>query len=233
MKRNNLILTDMIIREIIENAAKQREMAMHKISLIRRDLTPDLFKELFMIRAQQIMIEHKSPGEFIVDDDNREVINLLYYHATRNEKKINPYNGIILNGSYGCGKSVLIGAYCRVLNDIGIINEKIEEFHSVELADHIRLNGIIAYARKPLLIQDLGKEPNIVNTFGTVVNPISNLLAVRAEYGSLTFGSTNHKLSTISELYKEYIGKRIIEHVNFIFLPGRDRRPDYSINQPK
>lgn len=223
----------MLIREIIEKATQDRDRAIQRISLIRRDLTPELFKELFIIRAQEVMIEHKSPGDYIVDKENREVINLLYFHATRNEEKINPYAGIILNGSYGCGKSVIIAAYCRVLNDIGIIGEKIEEFHAVELADHIRLNGIIPYARKPLLIQDIGKEPNIVNAYGTVVNPISNLLAVRAEYGSLTFGSTNHKLSSISELYKEYIGKRIVEHVNFIFLPGKDRRPDYSVNQPR
>lgn len=222
----------MIIREIIEAAKKQRDKAIQRISLIRRDLTPELFKELFMIRAQEVMIEHRSPGEFIVDNFNREVINLLYFHAIRNEEKINPYNGVILNGSYGCGKSVIIAAYCRVLNDLGIIREKIEEYHSVELAEHIRLNGIIPYARKPILIQDMGKEPNVVNAYGTVVNPISNLLAVRAEYGSLTFGSTNHKLSTLSELYKEYIGKRIVEHVNLIFLPGKDRRPDYSVNQP-
>ena len=221
--------------EIIEMADAQRTRQIQRLTTMRTDLTGDKFKLLFAIRANQTMVEHKSIKEFIIDDENRGVLNLMYYYATRtNPDKINPLAGIILNGAYGCGKSIMISAFCKVLNDLQYTgNEPIIEVHSVELADQIRLNGVIPYCRRPLLIQDLGKEPNLVNAFGTVVNPISNLLAIRAEYGSLTFGSTNMTMEMIEKHYCEFISKRINEHVNRIFLPGKSRRPDYSINQPK
>jgi hypothetical protein len=94
------------------------------------------------------------------------------------------------------------------------------------------LNGVIPYSRKPLCIQDLGKEKIEINDYGTKYKPISELLAVRAENGAFTFGSTNLITKSFGEFYDPYIGARITEHVNLIFLKGDNRRPDYSINQP-
>lgn len=230
------------INPVIELARKQMERQRNNISRIRIEFSAEEFKSLFLIRAQQVLWEHKQIGSFIIDDDNKKVLNLMYYYATHtNQDQINSLAGIILNGAYGCGKSVMISAFCRTLNDIKFCgNETIEEIHALELGDYIRQKGPIAYARKPLLIQDLGKEDKSVNAFGTVINPISNLLAIRAEYGALTFGSTNMVISSnddrvpsIEKHYRDFISKRLVEHVNLIVLPGKSRRPDYSIDQPK
>lgn len=222
------------INPIIEAARQQLSRQCNRVIKIRTEFSDEDFRELFVIRANQVMLEHKSLKCFEVDDDNREVLNLLYCYAVREKfDKINPLAGIVLTGAYGCGKSVMISAFCHVLNDLQFFGkETVTEIHAIELADMIRLKGVIPFTRIPLLIQDLGKENNVVNAFGTTVNPISNLLAIRAEYGAPTFGSTNMTMEMLEKQYCEFISKRFNEHVNRIFLPGKSRRQDYSINQP-
>lgn len=225
----------MKIDEILEKAEAERVREYKKIATIREDVSCEKFKHLFLIRANQTLVnDHKCLDPFQVDEDNRDVLNLLYYYVARtNPEIINSLIGIVLAGKHGCGKSVMMSAFCKVLFDLGFVKEKILEIHAIELAEEIRIKGVIPFARIPLLIQDMGWENNSANTWGTKINPISNLLAVRAEYGSLTYGSTNMDLKGIKDQYEEYISKRFDEHVNRIFLNGASRRPDYSINQPK
>ena len=222
------------ITELIQIAKAEHQKQLQRLANTRKAVSIEDFKLLFTTRAQQAMADRKNFTKFIIDDSNRNVINLLYKYVTLQECELNTYIGIILNGKYGCGKSVLIETLCMVLNDLAWSEKnKIESVHSIELAEQIKKVGVIPYAHKPLLIQDLGKEKKELNNFGTIVNPISELLAIRAEYGALTFGSTNMTLKSFGEAYKEFISKRITEHVNLVFLPGEDRRPDFSINQPK
>jgi len=220
----------MKIDEILEKAEAERLREYRKIATIRQDVSCENFKHLFFIRANQTLVnDHKSLDTFQVDEFNRDVLNLLYFYVARtNPEKINSLIGIVLAGAYGCGKSVMMSAFCKVLFDLEFVKEKVIEIHAIELAEEIRLKGVIPFARVPLLIQDMGKENNLLNNWGTKINPISNLLALRSEYGSLTFGSTNMDLDGIKEQYEEYISKRFDEHVNRIFLPGKSRRPDYS-----
>ena len=223
------------ITDIIVEAQKQCAQKETRLVDMRQSVTPELFKELFLIRAKQVMLDHKAISEFIIDKHNKEVLNLMYRYTMRMDiEQINPLAGIVLNGAFGSGKSVMMSAFCKVLNDLNYSDrDRITEIHAIELAENIKIKGVAPYARIPLLIQDLGKEPNVVNDFGTIINPISSLLAVRCEYGSLTFGTTNMSAQSFEEQYKKYIRERIIEHVNLVLLPGASRRPDYSINQPQ
>lgn len=221
------------IAELITIAKNEHKTQLNRLANMRHLLSMENFKELFMTRAQQAMNERKSFNAFVVDDNNKEVINLMYRYIVKSQCEVNPFIGIILNGKFGCGKSVLIEAFCKVLNDLTPRSgDRIETIHAIELVDQIRLNGVIPYAKKALCIQDLGKEKIEINDFGTKYKPISELLAVRAENGAMTFGSTNLLTKSFSEFYDPYIGARITEHVNLVFLKGESRRPDYSVNQP-
>ena len=221
------------ITELINIAQAEHAKQLQRMTNMRNQLLIEDFKQLFIVRAQQTMHERKNFNGFVVDDSNREVLNLMYRYIVKTKCEINPYVGIILNGKFGCGKSVLIEAFCKVLNDLTLRqSDRIETIHAIELVDQIRLNGVIPYSRKPLCIQDLGKEKEEVNDFGTKYKPISELLAVRAENGALTFGSTNLLTESFGKFYDPYIGARITEHVNLVFLKGDSRRPDYSVNQP-
>lgn len=190
------------------------------------------FIQLFKLRGYQTIIEHKKNDMFMIDDNNVEVINMMFEYVSFNESGINPHIGIFLNGKWGCGKSILIETFCKVLADVSN-TEPIQIIHAIDLAEQIRINGVVPYVRKPLCIQDIGKEPIEVTSWGTKINPLTNLLAIRAEYGELTFGSMNISYETFEKTYQEFIAKRIKDYVQFIYLKGESRRKDYSINQPK
>jgi len=216
------------IKQAIQAANLQRNKAAHKIATFRSDFTGDDFKELFILRAELAMIEHRTPGTFIIDDFNRETLNLMYYYAIRiHTELINPTIGVILTGKFGCGKSIMMSAFCKVLSDLVLTDTKIEEVHAIALSEMIKADGILPWSKKPLLIQDMGMEEPIVNHYGTKFNPIGNLMAVRAEYGALTFGSTNQKWQSIEDHYSAYVSTRTKEHVNFIHLKGESRRNDF------
>lgn len=222
------------ITQALDRANQQRNKAIHKLHTFRTEFTGDEFKELFILRAELAMIEHRTPGKFVVDDINRETLNLMFYYAVRTHQElINPTIGVILTGRFGCGKSIMMSAFCKVLNDLVLPGDKIEEVHAMALSEMIKAEGILPWAKKPLLIQDMGMEEPVINAYGNKFNPIGNLLAVRAEYGALTFGSTNKKWNSLSEHYSEYVGTRAKEHVNFIHLKGESRRKDFVQNNAK
>lgn len=219
-----------IIELALQRAERERNNALAKMTRIENEFTGEEFKQLFIKRAEMAMIEHRTPGKFIIDESNKGILNLMFYYATRtNVDMINPTIGIVLAGKYGCGKSIMMSAFCKVLTDLVLPpTEKVEEIHAMALAEMIKKNGVMPYARKPLLIQDLGKEENIHNNYGTKMNPIGNLLAIRAEYGSLTFATTNYVWKSLDDHYTEYITTRMREHVTFLVLPGESRRKDFS-----
>jgi hypothetical protein len=228
------ILDSMQIKEILDKARQEQQDQIGRLWNMRQQLSADDFKELFMIRAGQAMTSRKIINPFAIDNDNREVINQLYFWLTRKECVMNSELGIIINGAYGCGKSVLMEAFCMVFNDITPSERgKVTVVHAIELAEQIKKVGVIPYARIPMLIHDLGREKWEMKDYGNSINPISDLLALRAEYGSMTFGTTNMTKEEFGTAYKAFITKRIFEHVNLLFLPGKDRRKDWSINQPK
>lgn len=216
--------------KILATARTQVKNGINKTA--RRQVTFEQFVELFKVRGYQTLLENNNSREFVIDNNNVEVIRLMYAYISFEEDKVNPNIGMILNGKWGCGKSILISTFCKVLNDLSQI-DTIEVIHSIELAEQIRINGVLPYIHKPLCIQDIGKEPIEVTTFGTKINPVTNLLAIRAEYGVLTFGSTNMDFAIFEKTYQEFIAKRINDYVQFVLLKGESRRKNYSINQPK
>lgn len=216
-----------IIEKAIELAKKQQLRAIDNLMRLQAEFSYDEFKTLFKVRAELAMIEHRTPGRFAIDKDNEGVLQLMYHYLIRKNESINPNIGMILTGKYGCGKSITISAFCKVFSDL-YPDQEVEEIHAIALSEAIKLNGVMPFARKNLLIQDLGKEENIINAYGTKMNPIGNLLAIRAEYGALTFGSTNMKWSSLDNHYTDYITNRMKEHVTFLLLPGDSRRKDFT-----
>ena len=216
--------------DLLQTAKNQLKKGISQSARIK--MTYDEFIELFKVRGYQTIIEHKKNDPFIIDEYNQDVIKMMYDYINFDESKINPHIGILLNGKWGCGKSILIETFCKILSDVSNVGP-IEVIHAIDLAEQIRINGVTPYVHRPLCIQDIGKEPIEVTSWGTKINPVTNLLAIRAEYGDLTFGSMNITYETFEKTYQDFIAKRIKDYVQFIYLKGENRRKDYSINQPK
>ena len=222
-----------IIHDAYEKAKREYLRKAERMNSFKTQFTPEDFKNQFKIRAEMAMLERRIPGTFETDDDNRDILNLMFcYTAQQLTETMNPYNGVMLNGAYGCGKSIMMSAFCRVLNDLRMsADEQIEEIYSMDLAEYIKLKGSGKYMRKPLLIQDLGKENNFINAFGTKINPIGELLAIRAEYGALTYASSNFNRKSLEDRYETYVIDRFYAMTTVLRLPGKNRRTDHVIEK--
>ena len=142
--------------------------------------------------------------------------------------------GIMLIGYYGCGKSLLLESYAHLqnmlINQGGYAKYKLITFiNSIELVDKITKseNGAIKnYAFRPLIIDELGREPMQVMVFGNILTPTSDLILARADSPVITHATTNFNFERLasSNSYGPMLGDRIRAMFNFIKVKGTTRR---------
>ncbi|KAA6322101.1 hypothetical protein EZS27_028327 [termite gut metagenome] len=159
------------------------------------------------------------------------VIEQLYYYATHNPSFAGDLNkGILLQGKYGCGKTILLETYSLLHNHIVkkfCLNQPLLLFiKSVELQEQIIRQSVKMFVQRPLIIDEFGREPKTAQDYGNINRPISELLSLRSDAGTLTHGTTNFILDTLSseEFYGRMIGYRLKAMFNFITLQGESRR---------
>jgi hypothetical protein len=97
---------------------------------------------------------------------------------------------------------------------------------STELQELIIKQSVKTFSQRPLIIDEFGRESKTVQDFGNILRPISELLSIRADIGTLTHGTTNFTFDTLSsaEFYGGMIGDRLKMMFNFIPVPGESRR---------
>lgn len=199
-------------------------------------LTKDHFWRLLNATAQAIMAQRGVFHPFVVDENNREIIIQMWHYVTGSEEcKWNIHKGIYLGGKVGCGKTLLMQSFCEILHLIS--GRTVEMIPATLLFQRIIDDGINSLAKRPLFIDELGREQLEMNAFGNKMRPIADLMALRYNFGARTFFTSNFKLSTLSkgrnekgELvgYGQYIGERIQEMTNIVEMPGESRREKWE-----
>ena len=96
--------------------------------------------------------------------------------------------------------------------------------HSKTLSGLIKQNGIEAYIRRPLFIDELGREEAEVKDFGNIVKPVIDLFGLRYEEGARTYATTNFNYTSLQNFYSEYIRTRMEEMMTYVQVPGESRR---------
>lgn len=199
-------------------------------------LTKNHFWRLLNATAQAIMAQRGVFHPFVVDDDNREIITQMWHYITGSEEcRWNIHKGIYIGGKVGCGKTLLMQSFCEILHLIS--GRTVEMIPATLLFQRIIDDGINSLAKRPLFIDELGREQLEMNAFGNKMRPIADLMALRYNFGARTFFTSNFKLSTLSkgrnekgELvgYGQYIGERIQEMTNIVEMPGESRREKWE-----
>lgn len=189
------------------------------------------FVSLFSEFGKVCLFNRKQSKDFILDKYNEPVIKQLYFYLMNDPSFVgNLDRGILLQGKYGCGKTVLLETYSLLHNHIVSkfsINHPLLLFiKSVELQNQIILQSTNTFVRRPLIIDEFGRESKTVQNFGNVSRPISELLSLRSDVGAITHGTTNFTLTTLSsdDFYGGMIGDRLKVMFNFITLKGESRR---------
>ena len=190
------------------------------------NISPEKFKAIFLNIANK-HIKRLSPfDEFVIDDINKEVLNQMYLYLTGNEEKFKGdlYKGFLLVGDYGCGKTTL----SRIFGEIyGLaFNKNVTFLSSIELVEQMQNKefDIKFFEKRPLIIDEIGRENVKINIYGTERLPLNELLTLRYNANSYTFGTANFSYDDLRELYGDYLGERLLAMFNFIFVPGKSRR---------
>jgi len=213
-------------QEII--AGEKEKMRQRRFSL---PLAYSDFQSLFFKFGTVCLLQRNQDRNFVIDDNNEPIIKQLYYFATNNPSFTGDLNrGILLQGKYGCGKTVLLETYSLLYNHIvqkfSFTYPLLSFIKAVELQEQIRKQSVNMFVRKPLIIDEFGRESKTVQDYGNITRPISELLSLRSDAGALTHGTTNFILNTLSsdEFYGGMIGDRLKTMFNFITLYGESRR---------
>jgi DNA replication protein DnaC len=229
-------MDEMVNRAIEEQNHKYREAASDLNIWHCPSLTSQNFWKLLNATAQAIMAQRGVYHAFVVDDNNREIIRQMWlYIAGSKECKWNIHKGIYIGGKVGCGKTLLMQSFCEILHLIS--GRTVEMIPATLLHERIIHDGIDQLAKRPLFIDELGREQLEISAYGNKIRPIADLMALRYNNGARTFFTSNFKLSTLSrgrnekgELigYGQYIGERIQEMTNIVEMPGESRREKWE-----
>ena len=96
----------------------------------------------------------------------------------------------------------------------------------------------MSLSRRPLFIDELGREQLEINDFGNRIRPINDLMEARYESGVRTFFTSNFSLDSLSKGrndkgemigYGRYVGERIQEMTNIVTMPGGSRREKWEV----
>ena len=227
------ISTNQVFYQALQNDVQ--EIVSGEKEKMRRHLILPLsysdFKDLFRSFGNICLLNRNQNRSFVIDENNEPIIKQLYYYATNNAAFTGDLSkGIMLQGKYGCGKTILFKTYSSLHNHIATKfcpNQPLFTFiKSVELQEQIRKQSVGMFVRRPLIIDEFGRESKTVQDYGNIMRPISELLSLRSDTGTLTHGTTNFTLETLSseDFYGAMIGDRLKAMFNFITLKGESRR---------
>lgn len=178
--------------------------------------------------------------EYQVDEDNKKVLHdLVCYFTRQKDCSLDLNKGICLYGGVGTGKTSIMKALSNFTKDFEL--ETAFDFvymNEVESAcSKDGLHTLDNYKNRTCFFDDIGKRMDGVNSFGTKIDPYSEL--VTKQYNrfirknvSLSHYSTNidFEYNNISDAMIRKFGTRELdrfnEMCNFVFLGGGSRR-DY------
>lgn len=200
-------------------------------------VTIDQFVNMITSAAGSVMRQRGTFSEFVCDDNNSEIITNLYYYFIGDQESCtwNVDKGIYMYGKIGCGKTLLMSAFLKVV--AGICRIITTTIHAKQIYERIQKKGIESMVMCPLFIDELGRESLEINEFGNKIRPIQDLFAMRYESGARTFCTSNFsteqlegkKVDGVLKGYGRYVRTRMEEMMNIVKLPGDNRRPSYTL----
>ena len=106
------------IRRAIEEQKKKYMEASSELNIWHSpSLSKKNFWQLLSATAQAIMAQRGVYHPFVVDDFNRDIIYQMWLYVKGDEEcRWNIHKGIYLGGKVGCGKTLLMQAFCEILH---------------------------------------------------------------------------------------------------------------------
>lgn len=191
----------------------------------------DEYVSLLTQSVNTILEKRKERISFVIDTLNESVIEQLYLYLRLDERFSGDLKkGIMLMGKYGCGKTIIMQAitemYNTVIHSFHIQRPLLKFIKSSDLQNILKEKPTNVFSRRPLVIDEFGREPKQVMDFGNIKSPMIELLCERYDNGAWTHGTSNFTLETLcsENQYGKMTGDRLKSMFNFIELKGDSRR---------
>ena len=199
---------------------KATELQLYKCNF---QMSYNDFSYLITANGQDILLQRSITKPYVIDKHIAPIVEQLYLYFTNNPECIWNLNaGLIFGGKVGCGKSVLMTSYLRISNQFS--RKQTYMAHSKKMGALIINHGIEYFEKRPLFIDELGREESETKDYGKIIKPMIDLFSLRSEAGSRSYATTNFKWETLEEFYGEFIRNRMQEMMTFVFVPGETRR---------
>lgn len=219
MQRNPLVSGD---TERLNQQIVEKEMELRNFKCCTR-MSYEEFKELMIVYSRETMLQRSIVQPFVVDKFNGPIIKQLYlYFIGSPDCEWNPNAGLIFAGNIGVGKTVMMKAFLRITDEYSRRRTTIA--HAKQLAGMFKKDSVEHYSKRPMFVDDLGKEEVEVKDFGTITRPWTDLFALRYDEGARTYATTNFNLDDLKKIYGSFIGDRMGELMTLVPMPGESRR---------
>jgi DNA replication protein DnaC len=225
IKLKQKAMTPISIKKAIEEARAKRDELKNEISQKRTfiQMSPEEFAKLMAAKCERIFLQRSEPRRFDFDINNKAIIKELYlYAAGDKEFKGSLLKGIHLWGDFGTGKTSLLQALSEIISETTYKN--IEIIYAKEFATKLIEKGLNYYAKKPLFIDDVGREQAEINYYGNITRPVSDLYYLRKENGAWTLQTCQYPIAKLEEKYGKFTTDRMRAAFNEIELKGKSRR---------
>lgn len=196
------------------------------------NLCYETFVSYLRYYAQEYMKHINCFHPYVIDEHNKGIIDNLFHWTRRSSQgEYNPDKGIYLCGKIGCGKTILMKGFLETL--MAASGYYIPFYQASLLHIEYKKKGIDSLKKNPIFIDELGREQLELYIDGVRIRPIEDLVAMRYEFGAMTFFTSNFKIETLSQGYDDngkkigygaYIGDRIKEMCNIVVMTGNSRR---------
>lgn len=165
-------------------------------------------------------IERKIEKRMPLTDDQQILIDQLALWICGEYKSS---KGVLLLGSKGTGKTTIMQvviAYYTFLFQKIIIST-----HAKAMVSLFNKQGIDYFYKRPLFVDDLGKEPQTTVIYGQRFDTWPDVFAMRYENQAITFATGNYLLEgEYAAMYGDVIVDRMKEHFNIFYLTGESLR---------
>ena len=232
---DHIELTDEEIELALRQAREQKHYLLKRQEYnakLNEDLKPPKFTAEQMIEAYA--------EEFIVDDDNREVVAQLAYYFATDPRFTGSFNrGLFLYGPVGVGKTELMRFFqrnqkqsfrlytCRAV-ETGYAKKGDEGIGAFYTQQTMNAADIFGHRQIGYCFDDLGTEPVTTNFYGTAKAVMAEVILNRYDAKIpfvMTHVTSNLTAEQIRHRYGDRAADRMREMFNFIaFTGGKSRR---------
>ena len=201
--------------KVIQSSFQHKRFGVCKISAKN-------YHRLFLKTVEEVMKEDNRSFNFSIDEYNKEFINQMFHYINYSDSYTGDLNkGVMLVGKIGCGKTFLMRTILKIIE---ITCCKFTyQVHAKDLIFEIEKHGMDVFRKRPMYIDDFGKEVKEAKIYGTSIRPIEDIIAFRDMYNSITFASGNY-MESLEEFYSKHIMDRIYAMFNIHVLGGESRR---------